>query len=369
MAGVTGLVMPASPSFVTALRKEWDRGSAVALIDHRLTGSELQIVLTELAPTHLIDASGHRTTNPSGRPTDDGDALIVATSGSTGRPKGVVLTHAAVQASADLTSRRLGIDSSDRWLCCLPVAHIGGLSVITRAILTDTALTVHARFDPDAVSAAARQEGVSRVSLVTKALRQVDPGLFRTVLLGGAAPPSDRAENVIATYGSTETGSGIVYEREPLDGVELRIDSDGQLWVRSPTLLRCYRNRTDPKDAEGWYPTGDAGEIVNGVLSVSGRMAEVIVTGGEKVWPSRIEPIVRSLPSVSEVVVVGREHPEWGHRVTAVVEPADPGSPPTLEEIKDAVRAELPRWWAPQALELRDQLPRTPLGKVRRAEV
>ncbi|MFW2383845.1 MAG: class I adenylate-forming enzyme family protein, partial [Acidimicrobiales bacterium] len=268
---------------------------------------------------------------------------------------------------ADLTSRRLKIDSSDRWLCCLPVAHIGGLSVITRALCTGTALTVHDRFEPAAVTDAARRHGVSRISLVTRALGQVDPAMFRTVLLGGAAPPPHRPDNVIATYGSTETGSGVVYEREALDGVELRTDRNGQLWVRSPTLLRCYRDGADPKDPEGWYPTGDAGEIVDGTLRVSGRMADVIVTGGEKVWPARIEPIIRSLPSVVEVVVVGRVHPEWGHQVTAVVEPS--AEAPTLQEIKDAVRAELPDWWAPGALELVESFPRTAMGKIRRSEI
>ncbi len=361
--------MPAGPLFVTALLSEWDRGCAVAPIDLRLDGAEQHRMLDTLAPTAVIGPDGERIERRSGRPTDDGDALIVATSGSTGHPKGVVLSHESVRASADLTSRRLGIDSSDRWLCCLPVAHIGGLSVITRAVLTDTALTVHDHFDPQAVIETVRREGVTRVSLVTRALRQVDPAIFRTVLLGGAAPPPDRAPNVIATYGSTETGSGVVYERKALDGVELRTDTDGQLWVKSPTLLRCYRDGVDPKDAEGWYPTGDAGEVVDGVLSVSGRMADVVVTGGEKVWPARVEPIIRSLPSVAEVVVVGRAHPEWGHQVTAVVEPADPAAPPTLEEIRQAVRAALPPWWAPRAVELVESFPRTPLGKIRRTKI
>jgi O-succinylbenzoic acid--CoA ligase len=361
--------MPASPLFVTSLLSEWDRGCAVAPIDHRLNGSELQSVLDALAPTAVIGPDGERIERRSGRATEDGDALVVATSGSTGHPKGAVLSHEAVAASADLTSKRLGIDSSDRWLCCLPVAHIGGLSVITRAVLTETALTVHDHFDPQAVIETVRRQGVTRVSLVTRALRQVDPAIFRTVLLGGAAPPPERAPNVIATYGSTETGSGVVYERKALDGVELRTDTDGQLWVKSPTLLRCYRDGVDPKDAEGWYPTGDAGEVVDGVLTVSGRMADVVVTGGEKVWPARVEPIIRSLPSVAEVVVIGRAHPEWGHEVTAVVEPTDPAVRPTLEEIRRAVRAELPAWWAPRAVEVVEKLPRTRLGKIRRNQI
>lgn len=370
MVSVTALAMPANERFVATLEAEWSSGSAVAPIDHRLTGSELQRVLEVLAPTSIIGPDGDRTLLESGRPAQDGDALVVATSGSSGFPKGVVLTHEAVKASAELTSRRLGVDAtSDRWMCCLPISHIGGLSVVTRALHTGTPLSMLERFDAAAVQAAVRSEGVTRISLVTRALTQIDPSLFTTVLLGGAAPPKDRPTNVIATYGSTETGSGVVYERAALDGVEMRVDESGQLWVRSPTLLRCYRDGSDPKDSNGWYPTGDAGSIDDGVLSVSGRIGDVIVTGGEKVWPARVEPLIRSLPSVADVVVVGRPHPEWGHEVTAVVEPSDSQHPPALDEVKAVVRKELPAWWAPRQLELVSKFRRTSLGKIERHRV
>ena len=370
MVAVTAIAMPASERFVATVESEWGSGAAVAPIDHRLQGAELQRVLDVLAPTSLIGPDGERSVLTGGQPAEPGDALVIATSGSTGFPKGVVLTHDAVKASANLTSSRLNIDpAADRWMCCLPVSHVGGLSVITRAIHTGTPLSLLESFDADAVRAAVRTDGVTRISLVTRALSQIDSALFTTVLLGGAAPPADRPENVIATYGSTETGSGIVYEREALDGVELRIDDAGQLWVRSSTLLRCYRDGTDPKDSAGWYPTGDAGQITDGVLSVSGRMGDVIVTGGEKVWPARVEPLIRALASVAEIVVVGRPNDEWGHEVTAVVQPADPDAPPTLDELKVAVRAELPAWWAPRRLELTEGFTRTPLGKIERHRV
>ncbi len=370
MVAVTALAMPASERFVALLESEWEAGAAVAPIDHRLESAELQRVLHALAPSSIISPDGERTELAGSRPAESGDALVIATSGSTGFPKGVVLTHAAVLASAELTSHRLGIDAaSDRWMGCLPVSHIGGLSVITRALLTGTPLSLLERFDAAAVVDAVRNDGVTRISLVTRALSQIDSALFKTVLLGGAAPPPDRPANVIATYGSTETGSGVVYEREALDSVEMRIDDGGQLWVRSPTLLRCYRDGTDPKDSEGWYPTGDAASIDDGVLSVSGRLGDVIVTGGEKVWPARVEPLIRALASVVDVVVVGRPDAEWGHEVTAVVEPTDPARPPRLDEIKEAVRAELPAWWAPRRIELVERFDRTSLGKIQRHRV
>ncbi len=371
MSDLTALALPGGASFVTALRGEWERGAAVAPIDLRLPKAERELLVAELAPTHIIEEDGERRKLPGGRPVEAGDAVVVATSGSTGGPKGVVLTQNAVAASARMTSDELGIDPTvDRWLCCLPVAHIGGLSVVMRALLTETPLEIHDRFNADRVMDSVVSSGVTRVSLVTRALAQVDPTAFTTILLGGAAPPAGRPSNVIATYGSTETGSGVVYERRSLAGVELRTDRDSQLWVRSPTLLRCYRDGTDPKDAEGWYPTGDAGIVsADGVLSVSGRMADVIVTGGEKVWPARIEPLIAALPGVTGVVVVGREHPEWGHEVVAIIEPASVGAPPSLEQIREAVTAVLPPWWAPKRLELVEALPRTALGKIRRNQL
>ncbi len=367
MAGVVALDLRPGPAFVDALRRVWDDGDAAAPVDPAMPAPARREWTEAVAPTAVIGADGTRRTLDGGRATAAGDALIVATSGSTGRPKGVVLTHDAVAASAEATSARLGVDpASDHWLACLPLHHVGGLSVITRALHTGTRLTVHDGFDADAVMHAARHDGVTRISLVTRALRQVDPTAFRTILLGGAAPPADRPANAIATYGMTETGSGVVYERAALDGVEIRIVDD-EVQLRCPMLLRCYRDGTDPRTTDGWYPTGDLGALdADGVLSVFGRAGDVIVTGGEKVWPARVEPILGRVAGVAEVAVIGRPDPDWGHRVEAIVVPTDPTAPPTLDALRDAVAAELPRWAAPRTLRLVDALPRTDLGKVRR---
>ncbi len=304
-----------------------------------------------------------------GRPTESGDALVLATSGTTGHPKGVVLTHAAVAASAVATSRAVGADpASDTWLACLPPAHIGGLSVITRALHTDTPLIIHSDFDAEAVRQAAA-EGATLVSLVTRALVEVDPALFRIVVIGGASPPANRPANVLATYGMTETGSGVVYERRPIDGVELRIDDNDEILVRGPMLLRCYRTadgEVDPLDAAGWFPTGDLGSFAeDGSLRVSGRSGDVVMTGGEKVWPERSERILETVPGVAHVAVTGRPHPDWGSELVAVVVPDD-GVDIDLADLRDAVKAELPVWYAPRALVIVDELPRTALGKIQR---
>ena len=153
---------------------------------------------------------------------------MVATSGSTGEPRGVVLTHDALVASAVATSRRLGVDPGrHRWLACLPLAHIGGLAVVTRALLTTTPLTVLPGFDAAEVERVGRAGGATHVSLVSTALARVDAAAFETVLLGGAAPPRPLPANVVTTYGMTETGSGVVYDGVPLDGVEVAIGTGG----------------------------------------------------------------------------------------------------------------------------------------------
>jgi len=327
--------------FVDALRRAWDDGDAVLPIDPRLPAPAADALVRAMR----LDV-----------PVDDGDALVIATSGTTGEPKGAVLTHDAVRASALATSTRLGVDpATDRWLSVLPLAHVGGLGVVLRSLVTGTPLT----FDPNDASA-------TLVSMVATQLRRTDVSRFRTVVLGGAAPPADLPPNAVVTYGMTETGSGVVYDGVPLDGVSVRA-VDGELHLRGPMLLRAYRSGVDPKDADGWLATGDAGSVSDdGVVRVLGRIGDVIVTGGEKVWPEPVEAVLREVPGVADVAVGGAPDEEWGHRVVARVVPADPSVPPTLEALRDAVKATLPAYAAPKELVLVTSIPRTALGKVRR---
>jgi O-succinylbenzoic acid--CoA ligase len=348
------VVEASGPAFVDALQRAWAAGDAVLPLDPRLPPPARAEVLRAAAPDEPVEA---------------GDALVVATSGTDGAPKAVVLTHAAVAASADATSTRLDVDPrTDRWLACLPLSHVGGLSVVTRALHTGAGLVVQDRFDAAAVARAA-EGGCTRTSLVPTALARVDPSRWRTILVGGQTAPADRPANVIATYGMTETGSGIAYDGRPLDGVEVRVAADGELHVRGPMLLRCYRDGTDPKDPDGWFPTGDLGEVRDGVLRVHGRRGDLIITGGENVWPAAVERALGTHGRVREVAVVGRPDPEWGQVVVAVVVPEDPAAPPTLEDLRAWAKASLPAYAAPRALELVPSLPRTALGKVRRRDL
>ncbi len=356
------------PGFVDILRRAWDDGDAVFPLDPRLPRPAAEAVLDAMAPDDVIDADGATHPRPGGRAVEDGDALVVATSGTTGEPRGAVLTHDAVRAGALATSTALAVGPRDRWLACLPLAHVGGLSVVTRALTTGTSLRLLPRPDPVAVQAEARA-GVTLVSLVATALARIDTSLFRRVLVGGSAAPSERPGNVVASYGMTETGGGVVYDGRPLCGVEMR-EIDGELHVRGPMLLRAYRDGHDPKDGDGWLATADAGSLADdGTVTVIGRIDEVIVTGGEKVWPAAVEAVLSRHPSVAEVAVVGRADPAWGRRVVAVVVPIDSASPPSLQDLRDWAKQHLPAYAAPLELVLVTALPRTALGKLRRAEL
>ncbi len=366
MRELVAVTLPPGPAFVDRLRRAWDQGDAILPVDPRLPGPAVNARFDALQPTRVAEPGGE-SARDGGRPVEDGDALVVATSGTTGVPKGVVLTQAAVVASARATSARLGIDRArHRWLACLPLAHIGGLAVVARSIVTGTPFDVHSGFDPAAVVAAARA-GSTHVSLVVTALGRIDPAAFECIVLGGSAIPPDRPANVVATYGMTETGSGCVYDGVPLDGVEVRI-TDGEVELRGPMLLQAYRDGSDRRDAQGWFPTGDEGALdASGTLSVFGRRGDVIVTGAEKVWPDPVERVLGTVAGVAEVAVVGRADPEWGQAVTAVVVPTDPAAPPSLDALREAVKAELAPYCAPRQLELVTSLPRTDLGKLRRA--
>ena len=367
MPDLVAIDLPGGPAFVAALRKVWDAGDAALPVDQRLPEPARRHLFERLGPHEVIGPDGARTaTGTGGEPVEPGDALVVATSGTTGEPRGVVLSHAAVEAHARGVHEVLSVDAAaDRWLACLPLAHVGGLGVVTRALVTGTPLDVLPGFDLAAVRAAA-DRGATLVSLVPTALDRVGAERFRWVVLGGSADPVDRPANVVRTYGLTETGGGVVYDPGgPLPGVEVRVVG-GEIELRGPMLLRAYRSGEDPRSADGWLATGDLGELdPDGRLRVFGRRGDLIVTGGENVWPEAVEAVLRTHPAVDEVAVAGRPDPEWGARVVAYVVPAD--AAPELDELRAHVKASLPAFAAPRELVLVGSLPRTALGKVRRS--
>ena len=364
-ARLVALDLPGGSRFVEALQTVWDRGDAAFPVDQRLPPPAKAAVMAAMAPASAIDVGGDEITLDGGRPVEPGDALVVATSGSTGAPRGVVLTHAAVEASALATSERLAVSGDDHWLACLPLSHVGGLAVVTRALATGVTLTVHPTFDAVAVEAAAAG-GATLTALVATALARIDPSRFRTIVLGGAAPPPDRPANTVTTYGMTETGSGVVYDGRPLSGVDVGIDDDGEIHLRCPMLLRAYRDGTVPI-RDGWFATDDLGIwLDDGRLHVVGRRTELIITGGENVWPHQVEAALADHPLVADVAVGGVADAEWGQAVGAFIVPAERSNPPTLDALRAHVKESLPAHCAPRRLVVVAHIPRTALGKIRR---
>jgi o-succinylbenzoate---CoA ligase len=366
MPELVAIDLPGGTGFVAALQSAWDGGHAVLPVDQRLSAGAKAALLDRLKPT-LVEGGSGPTRRPDGVPTLAGDALVVATSGTSGAVKGVVLTHDAVAASARATSARLKADPGrDRWLACLPLNHVGGLSVVTRSLLTNTPCTVLPGFDRDAVLAHSGPDVL--VSLVATALSRVGPEHFRLVVLGGSSPPGGLAANVVTTYGLTETGSGVVYDGVPLDGVEVTIDPDAsEIRLRGPMLLRAYRDGKSPLDSAGWLATGDAGRFdADGRLLIDGRLDDMIVTGGENVWPDPVEAALASHEGVREAAVAGRPDPEWGQRVVAWIVPANRSAPPGLAELRAVVAERVAPFAAPRQIVLMESLPRTSIGKVQR---
>jgi O-succinylbenzoic acid--CoA ligase len=381
MRELVAVDLPAGPAFVRELRRAWDDGDAVLPLQQEAPPAHRRATADRLGATVLVDGSGRHRLH-GGWPVEEGDAVVMATSGTTGEPKGAVHTHAGVEAAAFATATALGVDPDCHWLACLPLSHVGGLSVVTRALATGAGLTVNAGFDAAAVDRAPAA-GATHVSLVPTALQRVDASRWRRILVGGARAGGPLPPNCTATYGMTETFGGVVHDGLALNGVQVRIAGaatdeigrTGPIEIRSPSLLRAYRRRPgapgqdpDPVGEDGWFRTGDLG-VLDGPdrrLRVLGRQDALIVTGGEKVWPEAVEAVIEAHPAVAEAAVFGRPDPEWGQRVTALVVPQGAGRGPSRGELADWVRERLPVAAAPKELHVVDGLPRTALGKLRR---
>ena len=358
---LVALDMPASVEFADLVRKAWDAGDAVFPIDQRLPQAAKDSLVEQFKPSVLIDRTGSVINLLGSEPTEEGDALVIATSGSTGAPKGVVHTHDSIRALLNMSQARLRIDSSTRWLLCLPVSHVAGFSVLARSLVFGNPISILPKFDESEVLAAAKS-GATHISLVPTTLNRIDPAIFESILLGGAAAPPNLPANVTTTYGMTETFGGIVYNGIPLDGIHVRV-ADEHIELQSPSLFRAYRGSKAQLSAEGWYETGDNGSFTNNVLQVFGRSDDMIITGGENVWPIAVERVVSTIPGVERVVVRGIDDAQWGQRVVAWIISSNTIAP-SLEEVRQHVKRQLPSFCAPTEIRIVNDIPTTSLGKV-----
>lgn len=311
---------------------------------------------------------------------EEPEPLIIETSGSTGTPKRVVLSRPAILASVAATTRRLGAEGC--WLLTLPATYVAGLQVVVRSLVAGFEPALVADHPSFAAAYDAAPEVPRFVSLVSAQL----PGLLddatdldalrecHTVLLGGGridpelrARAEDEGVNVIATYGSSETAGGCVYDGVPLDGVAVAVAEDGRIRIAGPTLFKGYDGEpslTRDSLIDGWFLTSDRGEFDDeGRLRVLGRIDEVVVSGGVNVASSQVAERLRQHPRVTQAAVVGVPDERWGQRVVAVVVSTEGAA---LEELRDFVAEAMPRSWAPRQLVVLGQLPMLPNGKIDR---
>lgn len=359
------LDMPCGPQMVDRIRKAWDQGDAVFPLDQRAPQSMRTQLIEAARPTRIT--TEHEETSWEGDPVQQGDALVIATSGTTGIFKCVVVTKEALSTSAHATHNFLGVTADDTWLCCLPPSHVGGFGVLARAILADIPIIALPSFHVETYKKAAR-EGATLTSLVPTALQRVDASLYRSILVGGSRASEALPNNCISTYGMTETGGGIVYNGTPLPGVEIDIRSS-IVHVKGPMLMRQFRDGTHPFTTDGWLPTGDIGAMnSDGQLHVEGRQGDLMITGGENVWPSTVEDALLTHPAIQEVCVAGVPDSTWGHSVTAWIITKD-SEILSVEQVRSHVKQTLPSFCAPQRIFNVREIPKTSLGKPQRAQL
>jgi O-succinylbenzoic acid--CoA ligase len=372
------LALPPDEEFVIALHGCLLAGAAAVPVDLRLSSGEQEqrragasVVVSEPLP-----GAGPRWPTACG---GDPTVAVMHTSGTTAAPKPVELSSGNFLGSALGSAVALGLDPAERWLCPMPLTHVGGLSIPIRSAIYATTTVLHGRFETDAVLNELMDpaQRITLVSLVpTMLARLLDAGLgrppaLRWALLGGGpiAPAlleraAEAGVPVAPTYGMTEACSQIATFGWPLPGVELRLSgSSREILVRGPIVSAGALNE------DGWLQTGDLGRFdERSRLVITGRKADTIVSGGENVAPTEVEAALLSHPAVVDAAVLGRPDAEWGQAVVARVVLRD-GMAPSAEELRAHCASRLARFKVPKEISFTAALPRTPSGKLLRREL
>jgi o-succinylbenzoate---CoA ligase len=375
-------------AYVVLLHALMKLGATAYPINTRLAPVEREAELDRAQPALVVGDSGDLGLTEADLPLlgeHDLNALHcrVLTSGTSGHPRSVGLTYGNHLWSAVGSAFNIGMEPTDRWLCCLPLYHVGGLSIVMRSVIYGTTAVVHDGFDVDRIAASLEGDGVTLISLVATQLTRlleadVDLLPLRAALIGGGPVPDEvlreaigRGATVVQTYGLTEAASQVTTlapadaERKlgsagrPLLTTHLRIQ-DGEILVQGPTVAPGVADEDD------WLHTGDLGWIdEEGFLYVEDRLGDVIVSGGENVLPAEIEEVLLRHPDVADAAAVGRTDPEWQEAVTAVVV-LHGGAEVSADELRRHCAGQLAAYKVPKRVEFVAELPRTEAGKLAR---
>jgi O-succinylbenzoic acid--CoA ligase len=319
-------------------------------------------------------------------------AAILYTSGTTGRARGAVLTRSALLASAQASSANLGWQDDDCWLLAMPLARVGGLSIVTRCLAARRPIALAPAFDAMLLPRWIAQHRVTLLSLVPTMLALLldadagwrPPAHLRALLLGGAAASpgllaraAARGLPIVITYGCTETCSQVAATPyadrhdaaacgagRPLPGAEVRVE-DGRILVRGPMRMAGYLG-APALAPDAWFDTGDLGEIdARGFLHLHGRRADLIVSGGANVYPAEVEQVLEACAGIRAAAVFGVPDETWGQVVAAALV-AGP-QPPGDEVLIDHLAARLAPHKRPRLVAFVAGLPVSPAGKLDRA--
>jgi O-succinylbenzoic acid--CoA ligase len=420
------VLMPNGTPYVLVAHALMQLGAVIIPINTRLSAPEVRYQLETASPTLLIDSpeteslsmaallqkQPHSANFPAFQsmhydvvPVDPGaDAAILFTSGTTGRPKGARLTVGNLLFSAAASRERLGVTALDRWLLTLPLYHIGGLSILYRSYIDGTTVVLYeGSFDPHRIAKMLTQHQITLISLVpTQLHRMIEAGVqfpdsLRLILLGGAAASPDllrrayeRNLPVATTYGLTEAASQVAtmlpeqarYKPgsvgKPISGVTVCIVGEdghdmpageiGEVVVSGGNIMRGYVGYDD-LNPSGVFSTGDLGYIdQDGDLWLVQRRSDLIVSGGENIYPVEVENALKSHPLVDDACVVGLPSVEWGQTVAAAIV-RKAGVSVTPDELDAHCKVYLAAYKRPRRYIFVDCLPQTASGKVIRRDV
>jgi long-chain acyl-CoA synthetase len=412
-----GLLLPNSAAYPAALAGAiWGGKTAVPLnpglkpneLDFLLRDAGIDAVIVSEATAPLVAGLGVRSVpladllhfeKPApATPAEadpDGSAVMLYTSGTSGKPKGVPLSRANLLSNAHALIDRAGLKDDEVFLGVMPMFHAFGLTgSLVMPLLLGSEVTYQPRFHPERAAAVIAERkvtvfiGVPPFFGLLARSRGHDEGLrgVRLPVSGGEALPAAYRDayrqrfgrDVLEGYGLTETSPVIAINLphenrpgtvgKPLPGVQVRIAAeDGEIQVRGPNVMKGYYNRPEENEraftADGWFRTGDMGRLdADGYLSITGRIKELIIRGGEKIMPREVEDVLGQYPGVQEAAVIGEPDGDRGEAVVAFVIPGD--VVPTAEALREHCRARLAEFKVPRRIIVARDLPRGPTGKL-----